>query len=93
MDPTHRLIVAPYSESSPSLLSHAAGAGQRRAAQDLGLPVDEQGCVYYPDAQLEYTDENGRTTRVNVEVASGHYSSRYRRSSAAPYLSRIAPRR
>ena len=43
MDPTHRLIVAPYSESSPSLLSHAAGAGQRRAAQDLGLPVDEQG--------------------------------------------------
>ena len=26
-----------------------------------------------PDAQLEYTDEDGRTSRVNIEVASGHY--------------------
>ena len=31
--------------------------------------------MHYPDAQLEYTDENGRTTRVNVDVASGHFTS------------------
>ena len=53
----------------------AADDERRRAAQDLGLPIDEQGRVHYPDAQLEYTDEGGRTGRVNVEVASGHYSA------------------
>ena len=31
--------------------------------------------MHYPDAQLEYTDEGWRTGRVNVEVASGHYSA------------------
>ena len=29
--------------------------------------------LLYPDAQLEYTDVNGRTGRVNIEVASAHY--------------------
>ena len=51
----------------------AADATRRRVAQDLGLPVDEQGRVLYPDAQLEYTDRSGRTGRVNIEVASSHY--------------------
>ena len=50
----------------------AADTERRRAAQDLGLPIDEHGRVLYPDAQLEYTDEDGRIGRVNVEVASGH---------------------
>ena len=40
--------------------------------QELGLPVNEQGRVLHPDPQLEYTDAEGRT-RVNIEVASGHY--------------------
>ena len=53
----------------------AADAERRRAAQDLGLPIDEHGRVNYPDAQLEYTGEDGRTGRVNVEVASGCYSA------------------
>ena len=53
----------------------AADAGRRRAAQDLGLPIDEHGRLLYPDAQLEYTGEDGRTGRVNIEVASGHYSA------------------
>ena len=51
----------------------AADAERRKAAQELGLPVDEDGRVLYPDAQLEYTDAAGRTARVNIEVASGHY--------------------
>ncbi len=51
----------------------AADAARQRIAQELGLPVDEQGRVLYPDAQLEYTDADGRTGRVNIEVASGHY--------------------
>ena len=52
----------------------AADAERRRAAQNLGLPIDEHGRVHYPDAQLEYTAEDGRTGRVNIEVASDHYS-------------------
>ena len=51
----------------------AADATRRRIAQELDLPVDEQGRVLYPDAQLEYTDADGRTGRVNIEVASAHY--------------------
>ncbi len=51
----------------------AADAARRRTAEELGLPVDEQGRVLYPDAQIEYTDQHGRTGRVNVEVASNNY--------------------
>ncbi len=50
----------------------AADATRRRVAEELGLPVDEQGRVLYPDAQIEYTDRHGRG-RVNVEVASNNY--------------------
>ena len=38
--------------------------------------------MHYPDAQLEYTDEGGQTGRVNVEVASGHYSASAIRAKA-----------
>lgn len=51
----------------------AADATRRRVAEELGLPVDEQGRVHFPDAQIEYTDQHGRTGRVNVEVASQNY--------------------
>ena len=51
----------------------ATEAEKRRAAAELGLPVNRDGRVLYPDAQLEYTDAEGRTGRVNVEVASGNY--------------------
>ena len=50
----------------------AADAARWKAAEDLGLPVQE-GRVVYPDAQLEYLDAEGRTGRVNVEVVSEHY--------------------
>ena len=50
----------------------AADAARRKAAQDLGLPI-QQGRVVYPDAQIEYLDSEGRSGRVNVEIASEHY--------------------
>ena len=51
----------------------AADAERHRTAGELGLPVDDEGHVLYPDAQIEYTDSEGRAGRVNIEVASGNY--------------------
>ena len=53
----------------------AADAARRKAAQDLELPI-QKGRVVYPDAQIEYLDSEGRSGRVNVEIASEHYSGR-----------------
>ena len=53
----------------------AADAARRKAAQELELPM-QQGRVVYPDAQIEYLDSEGRSGRVNVEIASEHYSGR-----------------
>ena len=61
----------------------AADAERHRVAGELGLPIDEQGRVLYPDAQIEYTDAEGRSGRVNVEVASGHYRQGSVRAKAA----------
>ena len=52
----------------------AADRARLAKAQELGLPVKE-GRVEIPDAQLEY-EIGGRTGRVNVEVATGHYSGK-----------------
>ena len=42
-------------------------------AEELHLPV-EDGKVLYPDAQLEFTEEDGVTRgHVNLEVVSEHY--------------------
>ena len=60
-----------------------ADAERHRAAGELGLPIDAQGRVLYPDAQIEYTDAVGRSGRVNVEVASGHYRQGSVRAKAA----------
>ena len=61
----------------------AADAERHRVAGELGLPIDEQGRVLYPDAQIEYTDADGRSGRVNVEIASGHYRQGSVRAKAA----------
>ena len=61
----------------------AADAERHRAARELELPIDEQGRVLYPDAQIEYVDAEGRTGRVNVEIASGHYRQGSVRAKAA----------
>ena len=61
----------------------AADAERHRVAEELGLPIDARGRVLYPDAQIEYTDSEGRTGRVNIEVASGNYRERSVRAKAA----------
>ena len=61
----------------------AADAERHRAARELELPIDAEGRVLYPDAQIEYTDAEGRSGRVNVEVASGHYRQGSVRAKAA----------
>ena len=50
----------------------AADEARYTAAQELGLPVQDDR-VLYPDAQLEIEDSEGRSGRVNVEIASEHY--------------------
>ena len=61
----------------------AADAERHRVARELGLPVDDEGRVLHPDAQIEYEDADGRTGRVNIEVASGNYSQETIKAKAA----------
>ncbi|MCY3707192.1 MAG: hypothetical protein OXH08_17090 [Gammaproteobacteria bacterium] len=61
----------------------AADEERHRIAHELGLPVDDEGRVLYPDAQIEYEDEEGRTGRVNVEAVSGDYREPAVRAKAA----------
>ena len=61
----------------------AADAERRRIARELGLPADDEGRVLYPDAQIEYTDAEGRTGRVNIEAVSGSYREPAVRAKAA----------
>ena len=60
----------------------AADAARFQAAEELGLPVKD-GRVEYPDAQLEYHDVEGRSGRVNVEIATEHYSGKSIAAKAA----------
>ena len=61
----------------------AADTARRRLAAELELPVSEDGKVLFPDAQIEYTDAEGRAGRASVEVASQHYSGATVRAKAA----------
>ena len=61
----------------------AADAERHRAARELHLPIDARGRVLYPDAQIEYTDSDGQSGRVNIEVASGNYRQGSVRAKAA----------
>ena len=61
----------------------AADAARHRMARELGLPVDDDGRVLHPDAQIEYEDAEGRTGRVNIEVASDNYSRETVKAKAA----------
>ena len=60
----------------------AADAARLEAAEALGLSV-KNARVEYPDAQLEYLDVEGRGGRVNVEVATEHYSAKSIAAKAA----------
>ena len=84
LDNEFKSTVARRSESARAKDGRrAADAERHRIARDLGLPVDDEGHVLYPDAQIEYTDADGRTGRVNIEVASGNYRERSVRAKAA----------
>ncbi len=61
----------------------AADAERHRMARELGLPIDDEGRVLYPDAQIEYADADGRTGRVNIEAVSGNYREPAVRAKAA----------
>ena len=61
----------------------AADAKRHRVARELGLPIDDEGRVLHPDAQIEYVDADGRTGRVNIEAVSGSYRESAVRAKAA----------
>ena len=60
----------------------AADAARFEAAAELGLPIKD-GRVQVPDAQLEYSDIEGRSGRVNVEIATEHYRAKSIAAKAA----------
>ncbi len=51
-----------------------ADRARLKAATELHLPVDNEGHVQVPDAQIQYVDEAGNIGRVNVEVTTDQYS-------------------
>ena len=51
----------------------AADRARHEAAQQLHLPIDAQGHVQIPDAQLEFTNTAGDLAHVNVEVTTDNY--------------------
>ena len=84
LDGEFKSAVARKSESARAKDGRrAADAERHRVAEEIGLPIDAQGRVLYPDAQIEYTDSEGRTGRVNIEVASGNYRARSIRAKVA----------
>ena len=84
IDAELKSIVAKRSETARARDGKAAGDIERmQSARDLGLPVDQQGKVHYPDVQIEYTDADGRTDHVHVEVATNDYRNRSIQAKAA----------
>ena len=84
LDTELRSAVARASESARRKDGNrAADAERHRIAHALGLPVDDEGRVLYPDAQIDYEDAEGRTGRVNVEAVSGDYREPAVRAKAA----------
>ena len=76
-------LVAARGERARGSGGSAAAEEQRhRAAEELGLPVQD-GRVLVPDAQLEYETAAGDAGRCNIEVASEHYNAGEIRAKAA----------
>ena len=67
MDPGQEIRFARIRPSEAARVKdgqRAADAERHRIAEDLELPVDDGGRVLYPDAQIEYTDADGRSGRT-----------------------------
>ncbi len=60
----------------------AADRARAEAARQLGVPVVD-GKVLHPDLQIEHIGQDGRTGRVNVEVATAHYGKGELRAKAS----------
>ncbi|MXY17242.1 MAG: hypothetical protein F4Y57_09685, partial [Acidobacteria bacterium] len=60
----------------------AAEAEADRLAGELGLSR-EGGKFHYPDARIEYVDDQGRTGGVDVEVTTAHYRRKAIRAKAS----------
>ena len=61
----------------------AAEKAKRAEAEKIGLPVDKKDRVSYPDARIEYENEQGEAGRVSIEVTSGNYCNRKIQAKAA----------
>ena len=57
----------------------AADALRQEIAERLDLPLDDQGAILWPDAQIEVAREPDGPTegRVNIEITTEHYSRRH----------------
>lgn len=54
----------------------AAFLAKIEAARQMNLPTGSDGKIHYPDARIEYEDEQGNPGRVDVEVTSANYRSK-----------------
>ena len=61
----------------------AAQKAKRAEAEKIGLPVDKKDHVSYPDARIEYENEQGEAGRVSIEVTSDGYRSKDIQAKAA----------
>ncbi len=85
LDGEFKSAVARKSESARAKDGRrAADAERHRVAEELGLPVDAQGRVLYPDAQIEYTDAEGQADASTSR-------SRPATTGLAPYVPRWPP--
>ena len=53
--------------------NEAAFLAKIEAARQMNLPVGGDGKIHYPDARIEYENEQGSPGRVDVEVTSDNY--------------------
>ena len=56
--------------------NEAAFLAKIEAAKQMHLSTDEDGKIHYPDARIEYENEQGSPGRVDVEVTSDNYRSK-----------------
>ena len=56
--------------------NEAAFVAKIEAAKQMHLSTDEDGKIHYPDARIEYENEQGSPGRVDVEVTSDNYRSK-----------------
>ena len=61
----------------------AAEKAKRAEAEKMDLPIDKKGRVSYPDARIEYENEQGESGRVSIEVTSDGYRSKDIQAKAA----------